>query len=69
MSISTAAASSLDAAFVANADVVCVLGQPLAEMTRINELCRAQGIKFFGGAVYGMFGFVFTDLQEHNYIE
>ena len=69
MSVSSDNAASLDAASLADTDVVCALGQPLEEMVRIDELCRAQGTKFFGGAVYGMHGFFFTDLRDHDYIE
>ena len=34
---------------------------------RLNELCRASGIKFFCGDVWGFYGYFFLDLQEHEY--
>lgn len=50
-------------------DVVVVLGAPNSEILRIDEICRKHGIKFFAGDVWGMFGFNFTDLNDHNFVE
>uniref|UniRef100_A0A1B0C9L3 SUMO-activating enzyme subunit 1 n=1 Tax=Lutzomyia longipalpis TaxID=7200 RepID=A0A1B0C9L3_LUTLO len=50
-------------------DVVIVIGAPRREMIRINNACRMKGVKFFGTDVWGMFGYSFADLQEHQFIE
>uniref|UniRef100_A0A1L8DU39 SUMO-activating enzyme subunit 1 n=1 Tax=Nyssomyia neivai TaxID=330878 RepID=A0A1L8DU39_9DIPT len=55
--------------FFTSFDVVIVIGAPRKEMIRINNACRMKGVKFFGTDVWGMFGYSFADLQEHNFIE
>uniref|UniRef100_A0A1B0DBY7 SUMO-activating enzyme subunit 1 n=1 Tax=Phlebotomus papatasi TaxID=29031 RepID=A0A1B0DBY7_PHLPP len=55
--------------FFTSFDVVIVIGAPRREMIRINNACRMKGVKFFGTDVWGMFGYCFADLQEHQFIE
>ena len=31
-------------------------------------MCRAKGIKFFCGDVWGYYGYFFMDLGEHDYV-
>lgn len=50
-------------------DVVCIIGAPTKELLRINEVCRKEDIKFFACDLWGMFGYCFADLQEHNFVE
>lgn len=50
-------------------DVVVLIEAPTAVAIRINNICRLKGVKFFAGDVWGMNGFVFTDLQEHEFAE
>uniref|UniRef100_U5EX24 SUMO-activating enzyme subunit 1 n=1 Tax=Corethrella appendiculata TaxID=1370023 RepID=U5EX24_9DIPT len=52
-----------------NFDVVCVTEAATSELVRINETCRAAGVKFFTSDLWGMFGYSFADLQEHNFAE
>ncbi|KAI8608645.1 hypothetical protein BC830DRAFT_1154417 [Chytriomyces sp. MP71] len=62
--------TSLDALFLANYDLVLVASKvSLKELTRVNNLCRASGIKFMSGAVYGTHGYMFSDLLKYEYIE
>lgn len=50
-------------------DVVILIEAPTATLVRVNNTCRLQGIKFFAGDVWGMHGFSFNDLQEHEFAE
>ncbi|KAK6620443.1 hypothetical protein RUM44_006844 [Polyplax serrata] len=50
-------------------DVVVATECTLSELKRINSICRENNIKFFCGDVYGMFGYLFADLQTHHYAE
>ncbi|XP_052869273.1 SUMO-activating enzyme subunit 1 [Anopheles cruzii] len=55
--------------FFRNFDVVCVIGAPTAEQLRVNRACREANVKFFTADLWGMFGFSFADLQEHEFAE
>jgi ubiquitin-like 1-activating enzyme E1 A len=35
---------------------------------RLNEACRSLGKKFYAGGVYGLLGYIFCDLQVHEFI-
>jgi ubiquitin-like 1-activating enzyme E1 A len=50
-------------------DVVVIIEAPTGEQLRIDNICRANGIKFFATDMWGMFGFSFADLQEHEFAE
>lgn len=50
-------------------DVVVLVAVPTSIAVRVNNTCRLKGIKFFAGDVWGMNGFAFTDLQEHEFAE
>lgn len=50
-------------------DVVILIDAPTATLVRVNNTCRLQGIKFFAGDVWGMHGYSFVDLQEHEFAE
>lgn len=50
-------------------DVIVLIAVPTAIAIRVNNTCRLKGIKFFAGDVWGMNGFAFTDLQEHEFAE
>lgn len=55
--------------FFKNFDVVCVLEAVTNELTRIDHICREHNIKFFSADLWGMFGYSFADLQEHEFAE
>jgi ubiquitin-like 1-activating enzyme E1 A len=50
-------------------DVVVLIGAPLKQMVRVNEICRALDKKFFCGDTFGFHGFTFSDLIHHTYAE
>ncbi|CRK99066.1 CLUMA_CG012119, isoform A [Clunio marinus] len=50
-------------------DVVVILESTIAEQIRINNICRANNIKFYATDMWGMFGFSFIDLQDHEFVE
>jgi molybdopterin/thiamine biosynthesis adenylyltransferase len=50
-------------------DVIIASGLNTKQYNRIDELCRANSVKFFSGDVFGMFGYMFSDLQSHEYVE
>lgn len=55
--------------FFQNFNVVVVVEASTKELIRIDNACRLAGVKFFAGDVWGMFGYCFADLQEHNFVE
>lgn len=65
----TESVSAKDDTFFQAFDVVVVLEAPTRELVRINNTCRMNGIKFFAGDVWGMFGYSFADLQDHSFAE
>lgn len=50
-------------------DVVCIIGASTEQLVRIDAACRSANVKFFAADLWGMFGFSFADLQEHNFAE
>ncbi|XP_069194852.1 SUMO-activating enzyme subunit 1 [Procambarus clarkii] len=50
-------------------DVVCVSRCRREQLLRINNICRKNKILFFAGDVFGMIGYMFTDLKDHQYVE
>lgn len=61
--------AELPDSFFTNFEVVCATDCVQRQLIRINGVCRAAGVKFFCGQVWGMFGYVFADLQIHEYAE
>lgn len=55
--------------YFGNFDVVVVTEASTEQLVRIDNACRVGGVSFFAGDVWGMFGWTFTDLQEHNFVE
>jgi ubiquitin-like 1-activating enzyme E1 A len=52
-----------------NFDLVCSLIDDSSELERINNICRKNNVLFLCGHVYGMFGYLFVDLNDYSYIE
>lgn len=50
-------------------DVVVITEASIEQQVRIDNICRANKIKFFSADLWGMFGFSFADLQEHEFAE
>ena len=55
--------------FFTQFDVVCATCCQQSTLLRINKICSQHKIKFFGGDVFGFYGFMFSDLGEHEYAE
>lgn len=58
-----------DEEFFKKFDVVVIIEATVAEQLRVDNICRANKIKFFAADMWGMFGFSFADLQEHEFAE
>ncbi|XP_014260992.1 SUMO-activating enzyme subunit 1 [Cimex lectularius] len=50
-------------------DIVIASGLPISQYVRIDDICRKENICFFIGDVFGMFGFLFSDLNKYNFVE
>lgn len=50
-------------------NVVCVSECTAEQMKKINDICRKYNVKFFAGDVFGLFGYTFADLINHEFAE
>ena len=55
--------------FFKNFDVICVTCCATQAMVKINEICHENNIMFFAGDIFGYYGYMFADLNEHDYAE
>ncbi|KEP54696.1 ubiquitin-activating enzyme E1 [Rhizoctonia solani 123E] len=53
---------------LAGVDLVCVTDCQKDEMLRLNDASRRAKKAFYAGGSYGLLGFVFADLIEHEYL-
>eukprot|EP00968_Pinguiococcus_pyrenoidosus_P028865 scaffold8168_cov239-Pinguiococcus_pyrenoidosus.AAC.4 len=60
----TADSQVLDLAFISRFRCVVAIGQPLAEMVRLNKLCRECGACFVAGDSRGVCAFTFCDFGD-----
>ena len=58
-----------DKDFFKQFDVVVILEATIGEQIRIDNICRDNNIKFYAADMWGMFGYSFIDLQNHEYVE
>jgi len=58
-----------DGDFFKEFDIVIATTCDKEELIRINSLCRKENVMFFGGGLFGFFGFSFMDLVQHEYVE
>ncbi|XP_045501890.1 SUMO-activating enzyme subunit 1 [Colias croceus] len=65
----TKAVDDLPDSFFTEFDIVCATGLKQEQLERINNACRDANKKFLCGDVWGMFGYMFTDLIDHEYSE
>lgn len=65
----TGALGDKDESFFTQFHVVVILEASGEEQIRINKICRANNIKFYAADMWGMFGYSFVDLQEHEFVE
>jgi ubiquitin-like 1-activating enzyme E1 A len=69
LKVDTGKLSDKDAGFFKQFDVVVINEASTDEQLRINNLCRQDNIKYFATDLWGMFGYSFVDLQEHEFAE
>ena len=50
-------------------DVVCATCCSSSFLTKIDKICADNNVKFFAGDVFGYYGYMFSDLGEHDYAE
>jgi ubiquitin-like 1-activating enzyme E1 A len=69
--ISTVTTSLADTpdSFFKTFHVICIMEAKTKDLVRIDNICRANGVKFFAADLWGMFGYSFADLQEHSFVE
>lgn len=48
-------------------NVVVATDCSVEQLLRINDICHKANIKFFCADVYGFFGYMYADLQSHEY--
>jgi len=51
-----------------NFDLVCALIYDREQLERINAICRSNGVLFISGQVTGMYGHMFVDFNDFQYI-
>lgn len=49
-------------------DLVCATDWDREGLVRINSVCRRFNKPFYAGGTYGLLGFIFCDLLQHDYI-
>ncbi|CAG9127362.1 unnamed protein product [Plutella xylostella] len=69
ISAETKGVDELPDSFFAQFDIVCATGLKQEQLERINNVCRDNNKKFLCGDVWGMFGYMFADLVDHEYSE
>lgn len=50
-------------------DVVVIIEATIPTLVRIDNICRLNRVKFFCGDVWGMHGYSFVDLKDHEFVE
>jgi ubiquitin-like 1-activating enzyme E1 A len=51
-----------------NFDIICALINDCADLERIDLFCRETNVMFLSGYVCGLYGYMFVDFNEFNYI-
>ncbi|NP_001040485.1 SUMO-activating enzyme subunit 1 [Bombyx mandarina] len=65
----TKGVDELPDSFFTEFDVVCATGLKQEQFERINNACRDSNKKFICGDVWGTYGYMFSDLVDHEYSE
>ncbi|KAF8574888.1 hypothetical protein K439DRAFT_1630532 [Ramaria rubella] len=53
---------------VQSVDIFCLTDGSQNDIVRINDLCRKHKKPFYAGGSYGLTGYIFCDLLDHEYI-
>jgi ubiquitin-like 1-activating enzyme E1 A len=64
--VTTSLADTPDSFFKTFHHVICIMEAKTKDLIRVDNICRANGVKFFAANLWGMFGYSFADLQEHK---
>ena len=51
-----------------NFDIVCTLTNNNEHLEKVNAFCRNGHVMFLSGFVYGLYGYMFVDFNEFQYI-
>ena len=51
-----------------NFDLVCALIDDIGHLTKINEICRKNNVLFLCGVVTGLYGYMFVDFNDYQFI-
>jgi hypothetical protein len=51
-----------------NFDLVCALTNDLGVLKRVNNYCRSNNVLFLSSYVYGLYGHMFVDFNEFQFI-
>jgi ubiquitin-like 1-activating enzyme E1 A len=57
-----------DAAIFGAFSLVIATDMPLSELSTINAACRVQRVPFYASCTFGMYGFIFADLLQHDFV-
>ncbi|KAI9057470.1 hypothetical protein FKP32DRAFT_1598195 [Trametes sanguinea] len=49
-------------------DMVCVTDSNRSTLIQLNDACRRLNKPFYAGGTYGLLGYIFCDLLQHDYI-
>lgn len=55
--------------FFKSFDIVCTCDQPTTIQIEVNEICHRLGVNFLSGNIFGYYGYMFSDLGTHQYME
>ncbi|XP_070577490.1 SUMO-activating enzyme subunit 1-like [Ptychodera flava] len=67
--VDTANVSDKPKEFFQKFNIVCATCCDCETLLKINEICHESNVKFFACDVFGYYGYMFSDLVEHNYVE
>lgn len=55
--------------FFENYDLICLTDSDPDTMIHVDRICRKYNKKFYSACTYGFFGYIFSDLNHHDYIQ
>ncbi|PVU99554.1 hypothetical protein BB559_000618, partial [Furculomyces boomerangus] len=65
--ISVPQESEYTAQFFSDYDLVVASNSGMSEQVKINNVCREANIKFISANIFGLYGYIFCDLLDHDY--
>ncbi|RIA90591.1 SUMO activating enzyme [Glomus cerebriforme] len=55
--------------FFVNYDLICLTDSAPDIMVQVDRICRKHNKKFYAACTYGFFGYIFSDLNHHDYVQ